>query len=249
MSTRVLAIIPARGGSKRIPGKNLREIQGVSLVGWAILRALQSKLVTVVCVTTDHSVIIDEAQHWFSGYSGDKECHVMHRSAELSKDSSPLDTTLIDALRYTNDLFCPDTIDQVVTLQPTSPLRPEGLIDNCITKLNENPKWKSILTVHNAGHFFWEVDHSHPTVKDRYLQVNATHRPNSQDLTGPDKFWAENGCVYVTDAQAMLVTGSRIPFHSGVYPINVPHAMDIDTEEDFQVAEALANTLNYKGGD
>jgi N-acylneuraminate cytidylyltransferase len=243
MSTRVLAVIPARGGSKRVPGKNLRKVGGKSLVGRAIISAMQSELVTDIVVSTDHEDIKAEAWHWLSQYRyKGKHTTVTHRSAELSNDVAPLDAVIVDVLKATQKRIAPTKIDVVVTLQPTSPLRPQGLIDQCVSTLMNGKGIKSVLTVHDAGHFFWQHDSSHPTVHDRYQQINARHRPNSQDL-GDDKLWAENGCVYATDAQALAVTKQRTIFHSMVIPITLPHAVDIDTEEDFQLAEALAKAL------
>lgn len=239
--TRVLAVIPARGGSKRIPGKNLRKVGGTTLVGRAIISAMQSELVTDVCVSTDHPDIQEEAWHWLSRYRHKgKHSTVLNRKAELSTDTAPLDAVIVDAYRYVSKQVHPLTIQKVVTLQPTSPLRPDGLIDECI-KLQEHPI-NSVLTVHDPGHFMWKVNREHPTVPFRYQQLNATNRPNSQDL-GDEKLWAENGCVYVTDSYALMILKTRVAFHSMVYPISLPHAVDIDTEADFQLAEALAKAL------
>jgi CMP-N-acetylneuraminic acid synthetase len=238
---RVLAVIPARGGSKRVPGKNLREVGGISLVGRSIISAMKSELVTDIAVSTDSEDIKAEALHWLSQYRHlRKHYAIIQRDPRMATDSAPLDAVIVDGLRKMNSIIEPTKIDKVVTLQPTSPLRPPGLIDQCI-KAQVSPI-NSVLTVHDAGHFFWGQDTSHPTVKDRYMQMNARGRPNSQDL-GKDRLWAENGCVYVTDAYSLLASGTRTIFHSMVIPISVPHAVDIDTEEDFQLAEALAEAI------
>lgn len=240
---RVLAVIPARGGSKRVPGKNLRKVGGVSLVGRAIISAQQSELITDVIVSTDCPDIKDEAwRHVSKEYcNGGKYVSIVDRPDYLCTDATPLDDVVVHCLQHTDRHTHPIKMDKVVTLQPTSPFRPQGLIDHCI-QLQEAP-YSSVLTVHDAGHFYWRASYTHPTVPVRYEQVNATSRVNSQFIPRDEKLWAENGCVYVTDAYALHCVKQRTVFHSMVVPISAPYTLDLDTEADFQLAETLSQTL------
>lgn len=244
----VLAVIPARGGSKRVPGKNLRKVGGVSLVARAIRDACQSREVTHVVVTSDHPDIRDEAYTTFLGQDKKgKEIFIIPRPKELATDKASLDAAVVHATRYVNGQISPSQVDMVVTLQPTSPLRPAGMIDEMVQTLRAHPSHNSIISVHKAGHFFWQQDGTHPTVTHRFRQVNARDRKQSQDILPKDQLWAENGACYVTDAYALLCTAKRTIFHTLIHPIPMPHAVDIDTEEDFQLAEGILNALQSRG--
>ena len=110
---RVLAIIPARGGSKRLPNKNLLELAGKPLVAWSIEAALASGVCSDVIVTSDSRDVLDLAEAF-----GAK---ARERPAELATDTSPTIDAVIDAIDHLENLG--DSHDVALLLQPTSPLR------------------------------------------------------------------------------------------------------------------------------
>lgn len=113
----VLGLIPARGGSKRIPLKNLRLFHGKSLLELAIISARQSKYLDLILVSTDHPSIAHEAARL--------HCLILPRPAELSIDSATSESVALHAIQhYPHDLLC--------LLQPTSPYRTAADIDSCI---------------------------------------------------------------------------------------------------------------------
>jgi len=113
----VLGLIPARGGSKRIPLKNLRYFHGKSLLEITIITARQSKYLDLILVSTDHPEIAQKA--------ASLHCLILPRPAELSTDSATSESVALHALQhYPHDLFC--------LLQPTSPYRTATDIDTCI---------------------------------------------------------------------------------------------------------------------
>ena len=112
----VLAVIPARGGSKRAPRKNLREFRGRSLIEWAVLCARESKYIDMIIVSTEDAEISDHAKPM---------CSVLRRPAELADDQSSAEDVLRHALNLLDHQW-------VVLLQPTSPLRKPQDIDACI---------------------------------------------------------------------------------------------------------------------
>jgi CMP-N,N'-diacetyllegionaminic acid synthase len=117
----LLAIIPARGGSKGVPGKNLRSIAGKPLIAWSIEQALAAKSVSEVVVTTDSEDIAEVARQFGASVP-------FLRPAELATDSAPTEPTMLHALLEMEKGR--GRFDQVLLLQPTSPLRLPGTLDN-----------------------------------------------------------------------------------------------------------------------
>ncbi|MFZ6019832.1 MAG: cytidylyltransferase domain-containing protein, partial [Chloroflexota bacterium] len=130
--TEVLAIIPARGGSKGIPRKNIRNFAGHPLIAYSIAAALQSRRITRVIVSTDDPEIAEVAR----AYGAEVP---FLRPAELAQDST-LDLPVFQhALAWltANEAYAPDV---VVQLRPTSPIRPVGLVDEAVHILLEHPE-------------------------------------------------------------------------------------------------------------
>lgn len=118
----IIGLIPARAGSKGVPGKNIKMIYGKPLILWTIERALESKMLDHVIVSTDSKVIADIAKK--------AGAEVLIRPAELATDTASTQDVMIHALKnYPADIL--------VLLQPTSPCRSESLIDECIKEFNE----------------------------------------------------------------------------------------------------------------
>ena len=118
----ILGLIPARGGSKGVPGKNIKEICGKPLIAWTIEKALRSKKLDKVVVSTDSDEIADISARFGA--------EVLRRPAELATDNASTQDVMVHALgNY--------PADTVVLLQPTSPCRSEGLIDSCIEEFQD----------------------------------------------------------------------------------------------------------------
>lgn len=119
----ILGLIPARGGSKGVPGKNIKMINGKPLIVWTIERALRSKLLDMVVVSTDNEKIAEIAR--------ENGAQVMMRPSELATDTASTQ----EVMAYTLHQISADIL---VLLQPTSPCRSESLIDECIQEFIEN---------------------------------------------------------------------------------------------------------------
>jgi YrbI family 3-deoxy-D-manno-octulosonate 8-phosphate phosphatase len=151
--TEVLAIIPARGGSKGIPRKNIRNFSGYPLIAWSIAAAKQSELVTRVIVSTDDDEIAAVAREWGA------ETPFL-RPAEFAQDQSTDFPLFEHALKWLadNEDYRPDV---VVQLRPTSPIRPKGLVDAAVRILLEHADADSVRGVVPAGqnpHKMWRLD-------------------------------------------------------------------------------------------
>ncbi len=149
---KTLALIPARGGSKRLPRKNIKLCAGKPLIAWTIEAALAAKLIDEVWVSTEDREIADVARHF--------NANVVARPAELATDSATSESVLRHALTILND---PERFTHVCLLQPTSPCRTSAQIDDILTLLN---RYRPAIGTRgpspepNGGIYAWELPFS-----------------------------------------------------------------------------------------
>ncbi len=217
-SGQTIAIIPARGGSKGLPGKNIRLLAAKPLIAHSIESSLGASLVDRGIVSTDDDEIADIAR----GFGAD----VVMRPPELATDSAPTEPCMIHVVEELERSGC--SIDLVVLLQPTTPLRPAGLIDDCITTLRKSQS-DSLLTVRESHYFLWERTASGVTAS--YDPVN---RPRRQDMR--PKF-VENGNVYVTKRDVLMNQKTRLGGKIEMVEMTPMDSLDIDSAMDFWLAE------------
>ena len=135
---KVLGVIPARGGSKGLPGKNIKSLLGKPLIAWTIEQALASKFLTKLIVSTDDQRIAKVAKQ----YGADVP---FYRPVELSSDTAASIDVIIHALDFFKQKG--EHFDMVVMLEPTSPLRETSDIDNAIEQLVKNKNAESIVGI------------------------------------------------------------------------------------------------------
>lgn len=220
----VLAIIPARGGSKGIPNKNLKMLAGRPLVAHSVISAKQANCVSKVVVSTDDEKIVQVAL--------DYGAEVVRRPAEISRDNSPSEEALVhvlDVLRLEED-YSPDI---VVFLQPTSPLRGKDDIDNAVDVLlaEQADSAFSSYAEHFSGR--WRMDTSRRMVPVNY-QSDA--RPRRQAY--PVEF-VENGSIYVFLPSLLKQSSSRLGGRVVTYEMPVLRSVQIDTLDDLETMEIL----------
>lgn len=121
----IIAIIPARGGSKRIPHKNIKYINGKPLIAWTLESAYNSTYLDDIVVSTDDPAIAHVAERYGAR-------HISNRPKELAMDNTPTLSVLQHHLSEIEGCSDESAIDAIVLLQPTSPIRNRGLIDHCI---------------------------------------------------------------------------------------------------------------------
>lgn len=220
----VLAIIPARGGSKGLPGKNLKPLAGHPLITYTIAHALAAQSITRLVVSTDSDAI--------AAVSRDAGAEVIRRPDALSTDTASTETALhhvLDTLAA-RDAYTPDL---VVLLQCTSPLRLPGDIDCAVAHLRDS-RADSLLSVAPFGHFLW---HTSPDGSINPLHYNYRQRPRRQDYAAG--LFVENGSIYVFPPAILREHDNRLGgkiVHYTMHPIT---AIEIDTPYDFAVCEAL----------
>lgn len=212
---KTIAIIPARRGSKRIPGKNLQLLDGTPLFVHSIRYAQQfSGLIDEVYVSTDDENIRAKALE-----AGAK---VIDRPGLLATDTATSVSVLQHALTQVHG-----QADWVVLLQPTNPLRPQGLLENAFEIL-ENGEYDSLMTVTENRQKFGKINNG------KLIPFNYAYGQRSQDM---EPLYFENGLLYVSSAE--LIRNGRIAGDK-LFPLIVNHPfahIDIDEPEDLLLAE------------
>lgn len=223
----VLAVIPARGGSKGIPRKNIRDFAGYPLIAYSVAAGLQAETVTRVMVSTDDAEIADVAREYGA------EVPFM-RPQELAQDST-LDLPVFEHVLQTlaeKEGYHPDV---VVQLRPTSPIRPLTLVDDAVRLLLENPEAGSVRGVVPAGqnpHKMWRIDSQSGRMQP-LLQVEGITEPyNAPRQKLPPVYW-QTGHIDAIRPQAILEMHSM----SGdvILPLLIDSSftVDIDTPADW----------------
>ena len=235
--THILALIPARGGSKGIPRKNIKPFAGYPLVAWSIAAGLQANSVSRVIVSTDDEEIAAVARE----YGADVP---FLRPAELAQDRTPDLPAFEHALKWLEDVegYKPD---YVVQLRPTSPLRPTDMVDAAVKILIENPDADSVRGVVPAGQNpfkMWRFD-GHDKPMKPLLQVDGISEPyNAPRQILPPAYW-QTGHIDAIRTKTITCKGSLTG--DVVYPLVIDprYTVDIDTPGDW----AKYETLVYQG--
>ncbi|MFJ8064179.1 cytidylyltransferase domain-containing protein [Psychrobacillus sp. NPDC096426] len=226
MKPTFLAIIPARGGSKGVPRKNIKELAGKPLIAWTIEEAKKSKFIDRVILSSEDHEIIEIAKQY--------GCEVpFTRPVDLAQDETPGIAPVLHAMKE-----CPG-YDFVVLLQPTSPLRTVEDIDGAIetlfekeadfcvsvTEPNQSPYWMYSLNVNG-------------TMKPLIKQENFALR--RQDLP---KAYSLNGAFYMAKTEQLKVTKSFLTDDTVGYVMPRKRSFDIDTEEDFFLCQQVLRDM------
>ncbi len=231
----VLAIIPARGGSKSIPGKNIQEFLGTPLIAYSIAAAQQATLIDRVLVSTDDADIAKIAREFGA------ETPFM-RPAELAQDDTPDFPVFEHALKWLNENE-DYKADLIVQLRPTSPLRPQNFIDEAIQSLIDHPEADSVRGVVPAGqnpHKMWRL--ADDGSMQALLSVKGVKEAfNAPRQSLPSIYW-QTGHIDVLRSETILKKGSMSGDKVRPIHIDAAYSVDIDTLSDLQRAEALASS-------
>lgn len=219
---KIIGIITARGGSKGIPAKNIKILNGKPLIGYTIEAALNSNLDRVV-VTTESEKIARIAREY--------GVEVMSRPYELALDSTPTLPVLLDVVNRVKEKF-----DAVMTLQPTSPLRTAEHINQALELFKKSPTVDSLISVVKVPHNF--APEKLMTYDGQFLKGDSRVR-RRQDLK---TFYARNGAaIYITRTNNLnkyVFGGKIVPFF-----MDKLHSFDIDDSEDWLIVENLMRSL------
>lgn len=219
---KVVAVIPARGGSKGLPGKNIVDLCGKPLVAYTIEAALRSRYIDRVLVTTDDRRIAEVSKRFGA------EVPFM-RPKYLAKDTTHTPPVIEHAIRFIErDDY---RADFIVTLQPTSPLRSVAHIDGAV-KLLYNSRFGSVMSVKDAEYPpYWVVKVKR---KRAYPFVDGDTDYFRKERQQLPKTYQPNGAVYVTRRNTLLEEGLIISKNCGVIAMDKTSSLDVDTHEDLK---------------
>lgn len=219
-----LAIIPARGGSKRLPRKNVLKLAGKPLLAWSIDAALKSKYIDKVVVTSDDREILDISEKFGA--------EIIIRPDELASDTA----TSFDAIKHVVENK--DYFDFIILLQPTSPLRKTKQIDEAV-ELLEKKKADAVVSVCEMDHSpLWSNTLPESGNMDLFVDAKIKNK-RSQDL---EKYYRLNGAIYICNTDKLI--GEKSFFLSNniyAYKMDRIRSIDIDEKIDFKFAEILIN--------
>lgn len=221
-----LAIIPARGGSKRLPRKNVLDLCSKPLIAWSIEAGLKSKYIDKVIVSSDDDEILD--------ISGNFGAETIKRPDKLASDTA----TTFDTIKHAVDSL--EKFDYIVLLQPTSPLRNEKHIDEAI-ELLENKQADAIVSVCEVDHSpLWSNTLPKDASMNNFLKDEILNK-RSQDL---EKYYRLNGAIYICETEKLLSNKSFF-LKQGIFAYNMEKIDSIDVDDllDFKAAEVICREI------
>lgn len=229
---KILGIIPARGGSKSIPRKNIKDLAGKPLIAWTIETAKTARVLDRVVLTTDDEEIADAGRQYGAEVP-------FLRPKELAEDTTPTLPVLQHAVLWLkdNENYFPDA---VMLLQPTSPLRQPFHIQEAIKFFNDSGADSLVSVVETPGHFspYWAVVEDASGWAKLFTGDPIRKRiPRRQAF--PQKTYAHNGAIYLFKTELLFhptepsLYGDKVK----LYPMDSKFSVNIDHPEDWALAE------------
>jgi CMP-N,N'-diacetyllegionaminic acid synthase len=221
MKLKKIAVIPARGGSKAVPLKNIKALNGKPLIEYTIETAIKANVFDKIIVSTDHDVISNICEKF-------KEVEIIHRPDYLSLDGSSTESAIIHAC---------DTIekkegysfDVIVTLEPTSPMRSIETIIKC-SLLIDNPDIDSVVGVIESTEVFGKIE------SGEYKLLNPNQPRRRQDR---DALYKISSTIFATKVKTLRKFNDILGGVTAPLIVKEEEAIDINTEFDFLLAEAI----------
>ena len=217
---KIISIIPARGGSKGLPKKNILELAGKPLIAWTIESSLKSKYISKTIVSSD----CDEILNISSKYGSE----ILKRPDELARDTTPTEPVVEHILQNVKDL---GNYSYLVLLQPTSPLRDEKDIDEAISKLIQEKDATALISVKEIDN---KILKAFKINNNGYLEGISNNKypfMRRQDLP---KVFMPNGAIYIISINEFLKTKRLFSDNAISYLMNEEKSLDIDTIDDFE---------------
>jgi len=225
---KTVAFIPARGGSKGLPKKNIKEIAGKPLIAWSIEHALSATQVDDVFVSTDCEEIAAVATAY-----GAKVPFL--RPPEISSDQASTESAMIHFCEYLQKERI--HYDNFLLIQATSPVRAKGRFDDALTFFKKG-EFDSLVAVAPSHRFFWK------NPEKPQASYDAMNRPRRQDISPEEQSYVETGSFYITTMEGLGKYQNRLCGNIGLYITPELESFEIDTQIDFDVCEAILKNSN-----
>jgi CMP-N,N'-diacetyllegionaminic acid synthase len=217
-----LCVIPARGGSRGIPRKNLADCAGRPLIAWTIEQALAASVdgqPMDVVVSTEDAEIAEVAASYGAG--------IVTRPPELADDTTATEPVVVHAIAArTGEGRAPE---RVMLLQATSPVRLPGTLDRALAEFTTSGTDSMVGVVPQAPFLWWATD---PPTAD----YDVAHRPRRQELTPETMRYRETGSLYVTRTELYLTRHNRLGGRVHLFVMDEVEGVDIDTPRDLELA-------------
>lgn len=229
MNKFVLAVIPARGGSKGVPKKNIKILVDKPLIAYTINAAKGSRYINKIIVSTDDAEIKEVSKQY--------DAEVIDRPKELAGDFSPSIDVVLHVLKNIGNI----KPDLVILLQPTSPLRTSEDIDNAIELFLNSKDALSLISITNYEKPpFWALKLKDnlisPMFGEKYFKMMRQELPEA---------YKPNGAIFIARPETLLKYKTYYTQKTLGYIMPYERSIDIDTEFDFKLAEFLINKSNF----
>ena len=225
---KVLTIIPARGGSKGLPGKNIKELCGKPLIVWTIEQALNSKYIDNVVVSTDSEKIAKITKEAGANVP-------FLRPAELAADDSPTSDAILHVLKQLG--LMGESYEYVALLEPTSPLRKSNDIDDAINLIIQNTRADCLVSV-------GEVHMEHPMIvkkidKKGFVVPYISNIAKIHQRQQADKAYFPYGVIYISKVSEFKKNRTFYTERTVPYSIERWQNYEIDDEIDFMIVQQI----------
>ncbi len=268
---KVLCIIPARGDSKNIINKNIKIFMGKPLFEWSVLAAMNSKYIDKILVSSNMEVIKDRIEEIKSELShcDSEKLEYLQRPDELCGDLSSTEEALIHAVQYGEEElmkaiqyakdFSGLTPEYIVTLQPTSPIRTDNIVDKALEQIYKEEA-DSLLSVSKHSPFFFsrKIPNDRETFERGRWKVESTFnydakRPMRQQIKNKEWLYHDDGNIYITrreilispDEKYRLGEKCRLGGYISLFVTDKFQSMQLDDNDDWLLME---NVCKLKGG-
>lgn len=225
----MIAVIPARGGSKGLPGKNIKEINGIPLIAYTIQAAREASCIERVVVTTDDEKIAESARRYGA------EVPFM-RPEYLASDTASAIDVYIHAVEYMMDDWKQE-IEKFMVLLPTAPLRTSGHIEAAYRRFMKSGA-RTLISVTEA-----DVPPSWYLYKDENGCLSSCNFGNTEGFLHnrqvEQRYYVPNGAIYILDYKLLKEERTYYCDNTIPYIMDRKESVDIDTMEDFEYAEFL----------
>ena len=223
-------LIPARGGSKGVPKKNVKLFGGKPLVAWSIEQALSSTLIDEVYVSTDDPEIASISEKF-----GAKVPFL--RPESLSGDFATTESAMVHFCEYMDGIG--DPLENLMLLQCTSPIRRCDTISRAVKRFYDG-EFDSLLSVAHSHRFFWK-NKERPRASYDYK-----NRPRRQDIQPTEINYLETGSLYISKVNGLLENKNRLFGKIGLLETSEYEAYEIDTNIDFAICETILKEMEIE---
>jgi CMP-N,N'-diacetyllegionaminic acid synthase len=222
---RAIALVPARGGSKGIPRKNVIDFCGFPLLAWTVACATRCRKIEKTYVSTDDDEI--------AGVAIQYGAEVIRRPDEISGDTHTSESALIHACHFLKKNG--GLPDAVVFLQATSPLRETSELDGAMDKFAGENLDSMFSGAEPEDFLLWSEEGK----RLESLNYDYVTRKRRQDADHSKRVWVETGSFYITRTQFLLKSGNRLGGRIGIWPVSFWKAFEVDSMESLRICASL----------